>query len=407
MHRALVIGGSLGGLFAANLLLRTGWDVLVLERAVEPLTGRGAGLVVQPPLLEGLRRVGAVVDATIGVPVAGRVTFARDGTEVAAIALPQVCTSWGRLHSLLSLAFPEVRVRRGAGLVGLEQDADGVTVRLADGSCLVAELLVGADGLRSTVRRLLLPDIELVYAGYVAWRGLAEEAELSRTTHATLFHRLAWCLPDGEQMLGYPVPGPANEIVPGRRRYNFVWYRPVPDKTVPAMQTDTAGRLHVDGISPQRIRPELVAAMRRDGETLLSPQFVEVIHLARAPFFQPIYDLVSPAIAFGRVALLGDAAFVARPHVGMGAIKAAEDAMILADMLAVAPVKEALAAYNARRCPAGAAIVAESRRLGAYLSAQLGSLGRPSVVPLRDPVTVMRENGVWRGPWQEAGSAGH
>jgi 2-polyprenyl-6-methoxyphenol hydroxylase-like FAD-dependent oxidoreductase len=215
VRRALVIGGSLGGLFAANLLLRTGWDVLVLERTGEPLTGRGAGLVVHPPLLEGLRRAGAVVDGTIGVPVTGRVTFARDGAEVAAIALPQVCTSWGRLHSLLSLAFPEVRVRRGVGLVGLEQDADEVTVRLTNGSRLVAELLVGADGLRSTVRRLLLPDIEPVYAGYVAWRGLAEEAELSRTTHATLFHRLAWCLPDGEQMLGYPVPGPTGETAPG------------------------------------------------------------------------------------------------------------------------------------------------------------------------------------------------
>jgi 2-polyprenyl-6-methoxyphenol hydroxylase-like FAD-dependent oxidoreductase len=297
--------------------------------------------------------------------------------------MPQYTTSWSRLHSLLSAVFPEDRLRRGATLVGIEQDADCVTARLADGSSLRADLLVGADGLRSTVRRAFLPDVKLVYAGYVGWRGLAEESAFSMPTHAALFGRFAFCLPDGEHILGYPVPGEADDLTPGRRRYNFVWYRPADER---AVLTDAAGKLHEEGIAPQAIRPEVIARMRADAEARLCPQFGETIRVTAQPLVQPIYDLLSPRIAFGRVALLGDAAFVARPHVAMGAIKAGQDAMALADALASAPVEAALLRYDALRRPAAEAMIAESRRLGAYLEGRLGSIER-------DPVTLMRENG--------------
>ena len=379
VRQELVIGGSLAGLFAENLLLRTGWDVLVLERAGEPLTGRGAGLVVQPPLLEGLRRAGASADATVGLPVAGRVTFARDGSEVAAIALPQVCTSWGRLHSLLSAAFPEVRVRRGVGLVGLEQDADGVTASLTDGSRLVAELLVGGDGLHSTVRRLLLPDIELVYAGYVAWRGLAEEAELSRTIHKTLSIGLLGVCPKASRCWAIRTAG---EVAPGRRRYNFVWYRPVREEALPSMQSDTAGRLYAEGISPQRIRPELVAAMRRDSEALLSPEFVEVVRLARTPFFQPIYDLVSPAIAFGPMARRSGSSRCSATTSGSAPRSRPRSSTPWATRrpaLASSPSSTRLSAKGSPTLRAKPALPSAARA-GTALSAARGSLGWPSAI---------------------------
>jgi 2-polyprenyl-6-methoxyphenol hydroxylase-like FAD-dependent oxidoreductase len=268
-------------------------------------------------------------------------------------------------------------------LAGIEQDAEGVTVRLADGSGLRADLLVAADGLRSTVRRTFLPDAKLVYAGYVGWRGLAEESAFSATTHAALFGRFAFCLPDGEHILGYPVPGENDELAPGRRRYNFVWYRPADER---ALLTDAAGRVHEEGIAPQAIRPEVIATMRADADARLCPQFAEAIRVTALPLVQPIYDLLSPRIAFGRVALLGDAASVARPHVAMGAIKAGQDAMALAEALASEPVEAALARYDAVRRPAAKAMIAESRRLGAYLEGRLGKIER-------DPATLMRENG--------------
>src|SRR5262245_59533674 len=139
--RALIVGGSLGGLFAGSALLRTGWDVQIIERTPGRLDGRGAGLGVLPAMLDVLKGAGARVDRTVGVPVTGRVTFARDGSEHAWLPMPQYTTSWSRLHSLLSAVFPKERIRRGATLAELEQDATGVTARLADGSSLRGDVL--------------------------------------------------------------------------------------------------------------------------------------------------------------------------------------------------------------------------------------------------------------------------
>jgi 2-polyprenyl-6-methoxyphenol hydroxylase-like FAD-dependent oxidoreductase len=300
--------------------------------------------------------------------------------------MPQFCTSWARLYTLLSDVFPEERIRRGVVVVGFEQDADGVTARLSSGESLRGEVLIGADGVRSTVRRQLLPKVELAYAGYVAWRGMVDEKALSPATHATLFHRFAWGLIPGEHILGYPVPGPGDDVTPGRRCYSFVWYRRAEaEPTLRAMHTDAAGRHYPDGIPPRAIRKQFISKLRRDASVHLCNAWAEVVQKVDQPLFQPIGDLEAPKMAFGRVALLGDAAYVARPHVARGAIKAGHDAIALAEALAALPSLEALQQYDAVRRPADLAIVAESRRLGAYIE---GKGDRTA-----DPVAFMRENG--------------
>ena len=122
--------------------------------------------------------------------------------------------------------------------------------------------------------------------------------------------------------------------------------------------TDADGRHHPLGIPPHRVSWKQVAAVREAARTLLAPQFAEILEKTAQPFLQPIYDVLSPRLAFDRVALMGDAAFVARPHVGMGVTKAAEDAMAL-----VAAVRQhgatpaALAAFEAARLEPGRAVV--------------------------------------------------
>jgi 2-polyprenyl-6-methoxyphenol hydroxylase-like FAD-dependent oxidoreductase len=386
MRRAIVIGGSLGGLFAGNMLLRSGWDVTIVERSGGRLEDRGAGLGVHPPMLQGLLAASAKVDGSVGVAVGGRTAFARDGSIAGELRMPQFCTSWARLYSMLSAAFPEERVRRGAALTDFAEDHDGVTAHLADGSEVRGEVLIGADGVRSIVRRQMFPDVDLVYAGYIAWRGTVEEAAITPSTHAVIFHRFGWGLLDREHILGYPVPGALDDLTPGRRRYSFVWYRPVDDATTLAeMQTDATGRLHSEGIPPHLIRPDVIAALRHDAEAMLPPVFAEIVRTCAQPLFQPIGDLESPMMTHRRVALLGDAAFVARPHVAKGAIKAGHDAIELAVALADMDVEEGLTRYDVVRRPASALVVAESRRLGAYIE---GKGARAF-----DPITFMRENG--------------
>jgi 2-polyprenyl-6-methoxyphenol hydroxylase-like FAD-dependent oxidoreductase len=114
-----------------------------------------------------------------------------------------------------------------------------------------------------------------------------------------------------------------------------------------------------------------------------------VVRHTRQPFFQAIFDLESPRMACGRVALLGDAAFVARPHCGMGVTKAAGDAMALADVLRASghAIAAALAVYEAKRVQVGTAVVAHGRELGAYLQ---GS-GAVAAARHHTPQAVMRE----------------
>lgn len=393
--RALVIGGSLGGLFAANLLARQGWDVGIFEHSGSDLLGRGAGIITHPELFEALARIGIPLDESFGVEIPGRVTFDRNGATIATLPLPQNLTTWGRLYVLLKAALPAERYHFGHTFRQLKQDENGVTACFANGAEARGDLLIGADGIRSTVRALLAPGARPLYAGYVAWRGLADEAAFSPAVHRDLFPNFAFCLPAREQMLGYPVAGFTNSTRPGERCYNFVWYRPVEEtQKLPQLCTDTAGKRHDMSIPPPLIRAEVLAAVRRSADDLLSPQFAEVVRHTRLPFFQAIFDLESPQTVFGRVALLGDAAFVARPHCGMGVTKAAGDAMALADLLRETDndIASALSHYQARRMHFGSAVVSHGRELGAFLQGN----DAPEAARHHTPQAVMSEIAVTR-----------
>jgi len=370
MPRALVIGGSLGGLLVANLLLRAGWDVEVFEQSGEELIGRGAGIISHPELYAALQAIGVLLDESYGVDIPLRITYARTGATVATLATQQIFTSWGRLHQLLKTVFPNERYHLGHAFERYSESADGVTAHFANGESARGDLLIGADGIRSSVRVQLAPAARPHYVGYVGWRGLADENAVSREVHRELFDKFAFCLPAREMMLCYPVAGFTNSTRPGERCFNIVWYRPTEEThELPLLCTDTNGRCHEMSIPPPLIRADVLAELRRAAEALLAPHLAEVVRHSRRPFFQAIFDVESPYMAAGRVALLGDAAFVARPHCGMGVTKAAGDATALAGSLRETPddVAAALSRYDELRRRFGAAVVAHGRELGSWL----------------------------------------
>ena len=137
------------------------------------------------------------------------------------------------------------------------------------------------------------------------------------------------------------------------------------------MLTDATGTRHAFSIPPGLLRPEHGAAVKADAAARLPEPYAEAVRRAEGFLVQPIYDLELPAMGFGRVALVGDAAFTGRPHVGVGVLKAAQDAEALAEALDQAPVPAALATYSARRLPPSRAAIAVSRHLGAFIERRL------------------------------------
>lgn len=396
--RAIIAGGSLGGLLVGNLLHRAGWDVEIYERVADTLDGRGAGLVTHPDQREIIWQSGVSRDAPLGIWVDRRIVLDHTGSVIGELPLRQLFTGWSRLYHLFYQVFPESRYHGGVGVTSAEQRADGVTAIFSDGSRRDADLLIAADGVRSTLRAQFAPEVQPEYAGYVAWRGLTDETAFSAATHESIFEHFAFSLPDREQMIGYPVAGARDDITPGKRRYNFVWYRPADESTeLRRLCTDSSGKFHEGSIPPPLIRPEIIAEIRAIARANLSPQFAEVVERTSEPFIQPIYDVRSPRMVFGRVALLGDSAFVARPHCGMGVAKAAGDARTLVDALTATngDVTRALRDYEAARVPFGMGVVQHARHLGAFYQAeQRTPEERESAERYRDPIAVIEDTAV-------------
>jgi 2-polyprenyl-6-methoxyphenol hydroxylase-like FAD-dependent oxidoreductase len=369
-RRAIVVGGSMSGLLAGLMLHRAGWAVDIFERVDTELSGRGAGIVAQREAIARLQALGLVTD-DLGVQVVTRKILDAAGRVSDEIECRQTLTAWERLYRLLRDAFPQGAYHRGCTVVGVAQHAGHVTAHFADGENRDADLLIGADGIRSSIRAQALPQVAPLYAGYVAWRALIAEHEFPPDIHRDLFESMAFGLPPGEQFLGYPVAGPDNDLRPGHRRYNVVWYRPADaGGKLDWLLTDDTGKTHDISIPPPLIREEAIAAMRADAERLLAPQFRQIVRMMQEPILQPIYDLETPRMALGRVALLGDAAFVARPHVAAGVSKAADDAAALAAALSSEDdVVAALERFEAVRLPENRRIIERARHLGAYLQA--------------------------------------
>ena len=396
MPQALVIGGSLGGLLAANLLQSIGWKVQVFERVGDDLASRGAGIGTHEELLDIMHRVGITVDASIGVHPQSRTCLDRAGNIQHTMPRPRILSSWGRLYRALKDAFPGDAYHFDKSLVSFQDDASGVSALFADGSRAHGDLLVGADGIRSTVRAQIMPESQPVYAGYVAWRGLIAELSLPAELHREIFAHNMVCYPDGDAMTAYPVPGPNNDVRPGHRAYNWVWYHPTDAAGLATLCTDATGFCHGTAIAPALIRPELLDDMLASARRVLAPQCVQVIELTSQPFFQAIFDLESPCMVHKHAAILGDAAFVARPHVGMGVTKAALDAQCLADaLLQTSDIDAALARYNTRQHLFGSRVIARARRVGAHLGAQATKPPETWTEQERhqDPIRMMRESG--------------
>lgn len=363
-RRAAIAGGSIGGLTAAVLLRDAGWEVDVFERSSSELEGRGAGIVVHPVSVRYLVENGiADIDALstvshrhVHVDAGGRILH-DDPTTYR-------YTSWNTLYQPLLRSLGRDRYHLGQAVTGFHDTGREVVVEAA-GAALGVDLLVCADGVASTARALLQPGADPRYAGYVGWRGTAPETAISPRALAALEDSIVYHHNRDSHILAYLIPGTEGATQHPDRLLNFVWYRNVPEGAVVELMTDAEGREHSLSLPPGMVQERYLEELR-EAARRLPPVLAEVVLATPQPFIQKIVDVEVDRMAFGAVALAGDAAFTARPHTAAGTAKAAADAWALSAAIAEhAEPRAALAAWEPGQLALGRQLVARARELGA------------------------------------------
>jgi 2,6-dihydroxypyridine 3-monooxygenase len=332
--RAVVVGGSIGGLTSALLLRELGFHVDVYERSARVLENRGSGIVLQPATTRWFDSRGAREVAELST-VTDYVRYLGHHDEVLHEEKSQWrYSSWSTIYGALLTDFGTDRYHLGEFCAGFGQDADAVTLRFTSGRTETADLAVFADGITSTARRRLFPGLNPEYAGYVGWRGTVPESQLSDSARAVLADVLTYCVTGDSHIILYPIPGPGGETGVGDRLINYVWYRNVlPGPALQELTTDICGNECAVSVHPGLVQERYVDELRTAAEAQLAPAAAEAVRSTAQPYLQVVFDLRIPAMAHHRIAVIGDAAFAARPHAAAGTAKAADDAWTLREHL--------------------------------------------------------------------------
>jgi 2,6-dihydroxypyridine 3-monooxygenase len=375
--RVAVVGGSLGGLNCGLRLRDAGCAVQIFERSALPLQARGAGIVLNPATVRYL----ADRDTVDLERISSAARWFRYLDAGLGVAHEEPCdyrfASYNSLYEAFLGCF-DGDYRLGERCTGLELGPDRVSLRFEDGESRSYDLAVFADGVRSTGRAALLPDVEPRYAGYVAWRGAVSEAELSEDSFAQLDEAITYTVLADGHVLAYPIPGHAEE--PGQRLINWLWYRNVGEGAeLDDLLTGRDGARFGSSLPPGFVREEHVRRLREDAAAVLPAALAETVARTAEPFIQVILDVDVPRIAFGRACLIGDAAFTLRPHVAAGTAKAAEDAWKLGEAVAAArgDVPAALGAWEPPQLALGRDLARRTRDAGRRLQGGTWRVGEP------------------------------
>jgi salicylate hydroxylase len=342
----IIVGGGIGGLFAANALRAHGLDVAVYEQA--PTIGEvGAGVFLTPNSMRQLARVGLEAAVERRCARVGRDSryLRDDGTEIAPVQVTD-SAGWNAtfgmhradLVEILSSALPAGIVHTGHRATGFAQDGDVAKVSFANGAVATAAVVVAADGIHSEMRPFVFPPSRPVFSGSVAYRGLVAHAAIAP------WPRAAWRMWVGKakHFLAFPVR--AGELI------NYVGFVPADAEMKESWSA-----------------PGDPAVLRREFAGW-DPRVDRVLSQVQTTFRWALYDREPlPTWTRGRLTLLGDAAHPMLPHLGQGANQAIEDGMALATILkragrASAPA--ALLAYERPRRERVAAVQRGARENG-------------------------------------------
>lgn len=370
-RRVGVVGGSIAGCTVAIELSRAGWDVSVFERSRGALVGRGAGLATRTPTLTSLIARN-LVDAdfphsrvTTGPLICCGTAEDRYGQSVWIEPRDQSAMRWADLYRSLRHRVPAALYHQGHTVIDAQMsESDTVALRFEDGSSQVFDLVIFADGYQSLGRRLLFPDVEVQYRGYVAWRGLLDERHLTNSEPLeSAITRVIYRDQPGHLII-YFVPGPTASVARRERTVNWVAFMAVPPDDLPQFLTDRSGQHHTYSLPPGTMRAEEERRLRKMAEVQLPPYFAEIVTGTQDTFAQPIYIVEPPAFHCARICVLGDAGAVTTPITGSGVFRGTTNAIELADAVNhESDLDRALATWDEAQVAMGRAFTTWGRQM--------------------------------------------
>jgi 2,6-dihydroxypyridine 3-monooxygenase len=366
--RAVVVGGSIGGLTSALLLRALGFEVDVFERTPTALDNRGGGIVLQPITMKWFDGHSAHRIEELSVTSRWLRYLGPADDVLYEGAFDWRSTSWGTVYRALLHDFGDAHYHLGQACTGFEQDADRVELRFATGRIELADLAVFADGVASSGRQLLYPAVRSRYSGYVGWRGTVVEDRISDDTRAVLADAITYSVAPHTHAVMYTIPGMDGELKRGKRLLNYVWYRNVADgPELRELTTDVGGFENRVSLHPGSVQQRFVDEMRAAAAAQLAPAVAEVIAATEQPYLQVISDTGIPGMVQGRIAVLGDAAFSVRPHPAAGSAKAAADAWALHEHLQAhgGEIVQALKAWEPGQLELGSRLLERAAAMGA------------------------------------------
>lgn len=365
--KIVISGGSMGGLFAALAFRQAGHEVDVYERTERgEMKERGAGIIAHPEMLHYLDEQDIAAWDEISTYTTRLHHLSHDGDVLDVEGRAIYTTSWDTVYRSLRAKVPDDSYHMDSEIVDVSQDEETVHATLADGRTVTGDLFIAAEGYRSKTREQFLSDRTPKYANYSAWRGVVPESELPPEYEVEFGDIYNIYHAPESQILAYPVPGPNGEIERGERRINWVWYVRYDDRDeLQDLLYDRNGRQHSHSLPPGAMREEKKKEQLQIADELLPDRFSWLVSATEEPFIQNIYDVTVPRMAFGRVCLIGDAAFFIRPHMASGTAHAAADAFELAESIYHADdLDVALKSWERNQLEMGYRLVEEARRRG-------------------------------------------
>ncbi|KAF2163887.1 hypothetical protein M409DRAFT_68152 [Zasmidium cellare ATCC 36951] len=361
----VIVGGSLGGLFAGVALKSHGYNTTILERTPTfLLENQGAGIVAGGDTIDFFDKYDRT-GKPVAVPSYKRLYLDKKGDVIHEEVNRQNMTSWDLAYYLLRANYdrvdsaylqggqlPEQRptdgktnYRYGCTVTDIIDQGDKVLIKFTHqddsgttiSNSLTTRLLIAADGPSSTIRSFLEPQIKRTYAGYVVIRGTVPETEASEASLSVFRERFCFFHAPGTQNLTYTIAGENGTTAPGTRLLNFVWYANFPAESpeLERLLTDKDGRRRHITIPPGKIAWEAWEMLKSKAEEMLPPQMAEMAQKTQTPFVQCITDIIAPKNLYmdDKVVLVGDALAGFRPHTVASTSQAAFDVMSLVKWL--------------------------------------------------------------------------